>query len=233
MRDPRPLTLALVALLLLGLAPRRDRPRVLFLGDSVHQRMVDAAAKALTDALTIERPQRPAFDSGSALERIDELLGDGDWDLVYFNFGLGDLFYKDPRTREIRALSKDAGGVRVSAPEQYAHNLDRLVRRLQQTGAQLVWASTTPLVNVNAFPRFTHNLYDAGSEVEYNRLAAAVMQRHGVAIHDVHAHVLSQFEPDEKHPAFDQYDKALQKKSPLHEVVVRVLRETLLDGSKP
>jgi hypothetical protein len=48
----------------------------------------------------------------------------GKWDLIYFNFGLGDLFYKDPRTREIRIMSKNAGGIGVTLPKQYEENLE-------------------------------------------------------------------------------------------------------------
>jgi hypothetical protein len=59
-----------------------------------------------------------ASDSGTALAQIDALIGKAQWDIIYFNFGIGDLFYKDPSTREIRIMSKHGGGVRVSTPAQ-------------------------------------------------------------------------------------------------------------------
>ena len=46
-------------------------------------------------------------------------------------------------------------------------------------------------------------------------------------IHDIHAHILAQFGPDEKHPGYEGYDKALQKKSPLHKPVSEFLLRQL------
>lgn len=204
-------------------------PQVLFLGDSVQRQAVSAAAGELRDEVKLVIPRSTANDTGTALEQLDALLGDGDWDLVYFTFGLGDLTYKDPRTGEIRALSKYSGGVRVTSPEQYEKNLDELVRRLKATGAKLLWASTTPVVEVNTFPGYAGNLYDAGSAADYNAIAAKVMKRHNVPVNDIHAWVLAQFGPDDKHPGFTGYDKALakMKKPPLHTPVVEAIRQTL------
>ena len=90
-----------------------------------------------------------------------------------------------------------------------------------------MWASITPLVTVDFFPSFKGNLYEAGSEVAYNEIAARVMARHDVPINDMHAYVLAQFGPDEKHPGYSTYDKAFAKKTPLHKPVVRVILEQL------
>ena len=32
----------------------------------------------------------------SALDNLDDWLGEGRWDLIHFNFGLGDLVYRAP-----------------------------------------------------------------------------------------------------------------------------------------
>jgi len=54
------------------------------------------------------------------------------------------------------------------------------VVRLKQTGAVLIWASTT-VVPENEPGRVP------GDEIKYNAAAAEVMKRHGVTIHDLHA----------------------------------------------
>ena len=168
-----------------------------------------------------------AYNSGEALERLDALLGDGEWDLIYFNFGLGDLFYKDPATREIRAMSKYSGGVRVTPADEYEKNLENLVQRLKATGSKVVWGTTTPLVSVNSFPSYRDNLYDANSELEYNEIAAKVMKRHGIPIIDVHSHIMAQFGPEDKHPGYEAYEKDFAKKKiPIHPPVVEgILKE--------
>ena len=135
-------------------------------------------------------------------------------------------------------MSKSAGGVRVTSPEQYGKNLESLVRRLETTRAKLVWASTTPMLNVNTFPSYRGNLFDAGSEIEYNRIAAAIMKRNRIPIVDMHAFVLSQFDRDEKHPGYEGYQKVLagnvrgQKKgdshkTPMHKPVVAAIQKML------
>ena len=56
--------------------------------------------------------------------------------------------------------------------------LEKLVERMQPTGAKLVWASTTPIPDVA-------DKYTAESIVERNAAAAEVMRRHAVAINDL------------------------------------------------
>ena len=202
---------AILALLLLPLcvAAQGELPKVLVLGDQVQRNLFSAVGKDLKDQVQIELPSVVANDTGTALNKIDELLGDTKWDVIYFNYGLGDLFYKDPKSTEIRAMSKYSGGMRVSSPEQYGKNLEQLAQRLKATGAKLIWASTTPMVTVNAFPGYMGNMYDPNSEIEYNKIAASVMKRHGIPINDMHTFVLAQFGPEEKHPGHTGYQKHL------------------------
>lgn len=219
-----------VCLLLSPAAPAEERitPQVLFLGDQVHGAIVQAAAKELGDQVRVHFPQGGGVnDSGSALAQIDPLLGDKPWDIIYFNFGIGELFYKDPSTREIRIMCKHGGGVRVSTPEQYEKQLDALVQRLKTTGAKLVWGNTTPMVTVHFFPSYQGNLFDENAEQEYNAIAANVMAKHKVPVVDLHGHVMAQFKPDEKHPPYPQYAKEMEKRgAPLHAPLVRALLAT-------
>ncbi len=198
-------------------AQEKKIPQVLFLGDPVQQSIVQAAAKELTGKVNLHYPPPgSANDSGAALARIDKLLGDKPWDIIYFNFGIGDLFYKDPATKEIRIMNKDAGGVRVSTPAEYEKNLDAIAKRLTATKAKLIWGSTTPLVN--------GSFLDGDSEKEYNAIAARVMAKHRVPVLDLHAHVMAQFKPKDKHPPYTQYAKELDKRgTSLHAPVVKAL----------
>ena len=198
-------------------------PQVLFLGDQVHGTIVQAAAKELGGKVRIQFPPSGSVnDSGTALTQIDSLLGETKWDIIYFNFGIGDLFYKDPSTREIRIMAKDGGGVRVSTPEQYEKQLDALVQRLKTSNAKLIWGNTTPMVNVHFFNSYQGNLFDANAEQEYNAIAARVMAKHKVPVVDLHGYVMAQFKSDEKHPPYTQYAKEMDKRgAPLHSLLVK------------
>lgn len=231
--SPKPVTrlfpklLLTLCLLLLPAASAQEKksPQVLFLGDSIHQTIVQAAAKELGDQVRIHYPQGGSVnDSGTALAQIDQLIGKGEWDIIYFNFGIGDLFYKDPSTREIRIMSKHGGGARVSTPAQYEKQLDALMQRLKTTNAKIIWGSTTPMVTVHFFNSYQGNLFDENAEKEYNTIAARVMAKHEVPVIDLHAHVMAQFKPDEKHPPYTQYSKEMEKRGhPLHTPLVRAL----------
>ncbi len=220
-----------LGLLLFPVVLAREKvPQVLFLGDQVHRTIVQAAAKELEGKVRIHYPQGDASNSGTALADINPLLGETQWDIIYFNFGIGELFHKDPATREIRIMAKDGGGVRVSTPIQYEKQLDALVQRLKTTKAKLIWGSTTPMANVNFFSSFQGNLFDANSDMEYNTIAARVMAKHKIPVIDLHAHVMAQFKPDEQHPPYTQYAKEMEKRgaslhAPLVEALSKVAQE--------
>ena len=167
-------------------------PRVLILGDSVYNNPTQIIAKELKGRVEVVYAKTnpgECLHSGISFARIDEIVGTGKWDLIYFNFGLGDLIYKAPGISSMRVLPKDAGGVRVSSPEKYEKNLQAIVTHLKATKAKLVWASTTPIA------RSADNLFDVDSEIEYNAIAAKIMTKEKVPINDMHAYILSQREP--------------------------------------
>ncbi|MEZ6056801.1 MAG: hypothetical protein R3C01_08850 [Planctomycetaceae bacterium] len=161
-----------------------ELPRVLILGDTSYSEPSRSIAKELKGS--VEVVWKNPGDSSSALAQFDTLIGSESWDVIYFNFGLADLHYKDPKTTAIRAMSKSAGGVRVTSPEQYSKNLTEFVKRLKTTNAKLIWASTTPIRD----SKFD-DLYDPGSEIEYNAIAEKIMEECDVKITDMHTYVLA------------------------------------------
>lgn len=193
----------------------KARPHVLLLGDSVYGQAAREAQRMLQGRVTLVQPKTRPGDSGTALRQMDALLAGRKWDLIHFNFGLADLHYRDPQSKSIRAMSKRAGGVRVTGPEQYEENLRAIVARLQRTGAKLLWASTTPID-----PSGLNGIYDAGSEVQYNAIAARVMKDNGVAINDMHGFVRSVV-------AGKRRDPFSYNRDPLHAPIVRRILEVL------
>lgn len=167
--------------LLLGLGSvlgAEDLPKALILGDTIYNGLLGSLTGDLKGQVQVVC-KHPG-STGEALGQLEQLLGKDKWAVIHFNFGLADLHYKDPNTKAIRLMSREAGGVRVTPPDQYGKNLQELVTRLKATGAKLIWANTTP---INA----SSPLYDAGSEVEYNAIAARIMSANGVALNDMNA----------------------------------------------
>jgi acyl-CoA thioesterase-1 len=100
---------------------------------------------------------------------IDAWLGDSDWDVIHFNWGLHDLKFMDDGKRQV-------------SKEDYAVNLRSLVARMKETGATLIWCTTTPV--------------PASDEIEsrktedvpiYNAIAREIMLEEEITIDDLYA----------------------------------------------
>ena len=133
-------------------------PRILLIGDSVSRAYTQTVRSELAGEANVHRAPANCGPTAMGLQKMDVWLGDGKWDIIHFNFGIHD---------------------RATPIADYAGRLEQLVQRMQQTGATLVWASTTPI------PDLPDKQYSAASIVERNAAGAEVMHKHGVAIDDL------------------------------------------------
>jgi acyl-CoA thioesterase-1 len=146
-----------------GAEEQQRLPRVLLIGDSIASGYTEPVRQALAGKATIGSAPGNGFYTVLALTNLHNMLGDGHWDVINFNWGLNDL-----------------EGRRVRLP-RYEANLQTLVKQLKQTGAKLVWCSTTPVPTgkVNS-PRIYTDV------PEYNAVAEKVMKENGVPINDLY-----------------------------------------------
>ena len=137
-------------------------PRVLLIGDSVSRGYTAAVRKALAGKANVHRAPANCGPTASGIKNIDVWLtdhpGGEKWDVIHFNFGIHD---------------------RGTPVADYTTRLEQLVQRLKQTGAKVIWASTTPI------PDNPEQKQTAASIVERNAAAADVMQKQGVVIDDL------------------------------------------------
>jgi hypothetical protein len=166
-------------------------PRVLIIGDSVSVAYTLAVRRELAGVANVHRPAANCGSTKTALgtyglERW--LAGDNArWDVIHFNHGLHDLSYRfaDDRDKNDRGeyASPSNGGRPNVSLETYEKNLRVIIHRLRQTGAKLVFGSTTPVPESDAAK------YVKDSELPYNELAHRVMKEEGVAWNDLWAAV--------------------------------------------
>lgn len=145
-------------------------PRVLLIGDSISMGYTLEVRSQLAGIANVHRPPANGNSSGYGLAQLAKWLGDGKWDVIHFNFGIHDA--KLPPE-----------GKYHSPPEAYEENLREIVRRLQGTGARLIWATSTPIPLGGMLApdrRF-------GDITVYNEVARRVMIEAAVAINDLHA----------------------------------------------
>ncbi len=159
-----------------SLVPIQDTPglpRVLLIGDSISMGYTIPTRKALEGKANVHRPPTNCGSTRSGLRNLASWLGKEKWDVIHFNWGMHDLKYLDSGKQNVTV-------------EQYEKNLRTLVARLKETGAVLVFATTTPLVHETQ-GRFRR---DARAEILYNEAAKRVMEENGVRVDDLHAFAL-------------------------------------------
>lgn len=162
-------------------------PRVLLIGDSVSRAYTQGVRTSLEGKANVHRAPENCGPTKNGLKKLDIWLGDGKWDIIHFNFGIHD---------------------RSTPPADYEKNLREIVARLKKTNAKLIWATTTPIPPDS--PQ-----YDARPMVKLDEIALNVMKENGVAIDDLHNHILPTLaehqNPKDVHFNAAGYDKLAAK----------------------
>lgn len=157
-------------------------PNVLLIGDSISIHYAEKVRKKLKGEADVCHIRSNGQSSDFGLKHLDTWLGDGKWDVIHFNWGLWDIYRRQPTPKERSRCDKDGRTLSIP-PGQYRRNLERIVARLKETGADLIWCTTTPVPEGEPDRR-------PGDEITYNRIAAEIMAKHGIATNDLHAHAL-------------------------------------------
>jgi len=148
-------------------------PRVMIIGDSISLGYTMQVREALAGKANVHRPPCNCGPTTSGLNGMDDWLGDGKWDVIQFNFGLHD---------------------RRRSMEEYLGNLQKLIDRMKQTGAVLIFANTTPCTNEEDL---------IGKVEEMNKAAEELMRKNGVLINDFYGLLAPNYEtlvgPDKCH----------------------------------
>lgn len=133
-------------------------PRVLLIGDSVSRAYTLGVRKALAGKANVHRAPANCGPTARGMKKIDVWLGNGNWDIIHFNFGIHD---------------------RNTPVADYTQRLEKLVERMKKTGAKLIWASTTPI------PDVAETKQTAAVIVERNQAAAVIMKKNGILTDDL------------------------------------------------
>ena len=107
---------------------------------------------------------------------------DGGWDVIHFNHGIHDTGYRNPNSYK----EKDEEKFPIYMPlDRYEQNLRKIVARLKKTGATLIWARTTPVMDETPG-------WKAADIDRYNAVADKVMTENGVILNDLHGESIRQ-----------------------------------------
>ncbi|RMF38727.1 MAG: DUF1080 domain-containing protein [Planctomycetota bacterium] len=170
-----------------AMQPIEDVPglqRILLIGDSISIGYTLPVRELLKGRANVHRPPTNCGPTTKGVEELDQWLAKQPWDVIHFNFGLHDLKYMGPNGENL-ADPQDPTSHQQVPPEEYEQNLRKIVARLKQTGAKLIWRNTTP-VPPGAKGRVV------GDSARYNAIAEKIMREEGIPIDDHYTYVKEQ-----------------------------------------
>lgn len=173
-------------------APLEPPIRVLLLGDSISIGYTPVVEELLAGEAFVVRPRNAnggaenCAGTTKGVAHVDRWLAleGGGWDVIHFNFGLHDLKHVVPGTGR---NSNDPDHPHQASPEEYRAQLAEIVGRLEETGARLIFATTTPVPSGGVKP-----FRDPEDVVRYNAAAREVVG--DAAVNDLYAFVLPRME---------------------------------------
>ncbi len=171
-------------------------PRVLLIGDSVSIAYTLVVRKELVGVANVHRVLANGGSTKTALGSygLERWLAGGNakWDVIHFNHGLHDASYRFADGSDKDAKGNYASPLNNAKPnvpiDDYEKNLRLIVARLRQTGAKLIFATTTPIPDSQA------EKYVKGSETAYNDAARKVMTEEKIPVDDLWAAVMPQLD---------------------------------------
>lgn len=152
--------------------------KILIIGDSISIGYTPFVQEALKDKAIVKHNPGNAQHTGTGLLKLDEWLGEEAWDIILFNWGLWDLCYRHPDAKIYGNRDKINGTI-TFLPDEYAANLDKLVKQLKQTHAKLIFVTTTYIP-----PGEAGRIQ--GDENRYNKLALEVINKNEILVNDIH-----------------------------------------------
>ncbi len=172
--------IALLLILSMVLLAFSDKTtKILIIGDSISIGYTPFVKEYLKDHAIVEHNPGNAEHTGTGLKKIREWVGDEDWNIIQFNWGLWDLCYRDLNS-EIHNYRDKINGKLTLTVEEYSANLDSLVRVLKQiSNAQLIFVTTT-YVPENEDGRIQED------PLRYNAAAKKIMNKYSVAVNDLY-----------------------------------------------
>ena len=138
------------------------------------ERYTTTVRRDLAGVANVHRVPGNAAFSANGLAKIESWLGEGDWDLVHFNFGLWDWYGWKQEER--------------ATVDFYVSNLEGILEAIAKTEARVVFATTTPPCRE---PEHKIKVKVTDEEARrFNAAAVELMKKKGAGVNDLYAHLL-------------------------------------------
>ncbi len=169
-------------------------PKVLIIGDSIAGGYFPFVEEKLKGKVLLkfatqidDRGEITTFrGTTTGAKNVDKWIGEIEWDVIHFNFGLHDMKHIKPGTNK---NSTNLNDPQQANPEQYGKNLRVIIEKLKASGAKLVFATTTPYPN-----KLGKQMRSPGMPAIYNEVAIEIMRENKIVINDLYSYVLPRIE---------------------------------------
>ncbi|MCX6239238.1 MAG: SGNH/GDSL hydrolase family protein [Bacteroidia bacterium] len=171
--------LAILALCIFCIAATIDKvSNVLIIGDSISIGYTPFVQKALAPDINLEHNDGNGGSTVRGVDSIENWVGNKQWDVILFNFGLHDLVHKD-------SLNKYDVNSKVAVTlDEYRKNLEVIVSKLKETTATIIFITTTEVPENSAGRKVE-------DPVKYNKVALEVMKKNNIKVVDLYTLSLS------------------------------------------
>lgn len=157
-----------------------EKPKILIIGDSISIGYTPFVKASLADKFDVFHNRGNAQNTGTGLDSISQWIGKNEYDIIQFNWGLWDLCYRNPDSKNQGNRDKINGKITFSIDE-YKANLDSIIKILKtKTKDKLVFV-TTSYVPKNEEGRFQKDA------IRYNEAAKEIMKKNNILINDIYA----------------------------------------------
>lgn len=152
--------------------------RVLLLGDSIRMGYDEMVRDMLKDECEVCFSEDNGRFSAYTLEQaIQMFINNGSFDVVHWNNGYWDMDIESPLNEPLVPV------------DEYMRFLRRIARTLKAYGAQVIFATTTPIFNEGAAADTqtgAHLRFKNEWVLRYNAAAKIIMEEEGVPINDLY-----------------------------------------------
>lgn len=146
---------------------------VALIGDSIRLFSEPFVRHRLSARFKLRSPADNCRSSRNVADRIQGWVPPGTTDIVHVNCGLHDI-------------RRDIGRRRpVSSPEEYVANLRHIFTYLADTGASVIWATSTP-IRESVHDGIESPRWHLADLVAYNRLSVELAASFGFRINDLY-----------------------------------------------
>lgn len=157
----------------------KKNPKILIIGDSISIGYTPFVQNELKGRADVYHNPGNAKHTGTGIENIEKWIGDQQWDIIQFNWGLWDLCYRHPDSKLYGQRDK-VNGKLTHTVEEYATNLDSIIGKIKaKSKAKLIFVTTTHIPDEEA-GRFQQDA------LRYNEAAKRIMKEHNILVNDIY-----------------------------------------------